>query len=212
MKYFRYWVLTRSLIVLAAFALAYAIAVHGAYRAVGVAVAAAVGASVVLLRRRRRRPPFEETPTQVGARSTTLVADSAGLLGLAWFLPYLDVFSGLGLFYVIYPGAPVVKALCIATVVRMWWKAFQTSGPIDLREFTQGAGTILVAIVAWLFVDRIVPTGWGVEQAVFALAIVEVATVYGIIVHTIADRIGPADSGEAGKWSPDNGRNRLAAR
>lgn len=203
MRPFLHWLLSRGVVLLGSAALAGAIATHGVARAGGSVAAMLIGIGGVLAVKRARRALFStDEPQPLGHRRGVVLsaADAIALLGLAWAVPRLDVL-GLSTFHAVYPGAPIVKAFAIAMVVHTEPRVRRAGNPDRAAEFFHPVMVMFVALAAWMIVDRIVPSGWGPQQAAFATLIAGVAVAFVATVYAIADRLPPRRSEAAATHS-----------
>jgi hypothetical protein len=168
-----------------------------------------IGIGGVLAVKKARRTLFStDEPQPLGKRRGFVLsaADGIALMALAWALPRLDV-VGLETFHAVFPGAPMVKALGIAMIVHTWLRVFRAGNPDRAAEFFHPVLVMFSALAAWLIVDRIVPSGWGPQQAAYASLIAGVSVAFVAAVYRIADRLATDCRSKAVTTSSNSARS-----
>jgi hypothetical protein len=85
----------------------------------------------------------------------------------------------------------------------------RAGNPDRAAEFFHPVLVMFVALAAWLIVDRILPSGWGPQQAAFATLIASGSMTFVAMVYAIADRPPTVRRSEAG--ATDSGPARVVA-
>lgn len=85
----------------------------------------------------------------------------------------------------VHPGGAVLKAVAIMMVVAMWIRVARSGPPETAAQFLQPVIVIAGAVLSWLVIDRALPRGHGLEQAVLALALTGGMLAYLLIVDRV---------------------------